>query len=260
MKKNRTRGAGSYLKLTLGLLGSMAVGAVIGMLSVSGESAVGEFFSGSLNAVKTHAIGILWILGGVSLIFWVGSAWKIKKLGERLRREEEEENLDLLEYRLERCSSVVLVLQNFLLASALLVLAALCTQEFFMELGSAKVFQILGLFLAECVIFSFWQISFVKQVQKINPEKKGDPADWNFHKKWLASCDEGEKEIIYQASYHVFQMMNVLFPMGTVFALVCQITWKTGIFAVLLCCVFWVIVTIGYSVNILQLYKKKLNC
>ena len=54
-------------------------------------------------------------------------------------------------------------------------------------------------FLVACVIFIaiyvylyFWQIRYVKLLQKTHPEKKGDPSSPKFQEQWLDSCDEAE--------------------------------------------------------------------
>ena len=42
------------------------------------------------------------------------------------------------------------------------------------------------------------QARYVKLLQKVHPEKKGDIASKDFHKQWLESCDEAEKDAVYQ--------------------------------------------------------------
>ena len=66
-------------------------------------------------------------------------------------------------------------------------------------------------FLVACVIFItiyvylyFWQIRYVKLLQKTHPEKKGDPPSPKFQEQWLDSCDEAEKEVIYRSAYKAY--------------------------------------------------------
>ena len=47
--------------------------------------------------------------------------------------------------------------------------------------------------------FGMWQIRYIKLVQRIYPDKKGDPTSINFQEQWLASCDEAEKEEILRS-------------------------------------------------------------
>ena len=55
-----------------------------------------------------------------------------------------------------------------------------------------------------CPVFNLFlllwhaQARYVKLLQKIHPEKKGDIASKDFHKQWLESCDEAEKEAVYK--------------------------------------------------------------
>ncbi|MFR7667159.1 MAG: DUF3169 family protein [Mediterraneibacter faecis] len=48
------------------------------------------------------------------------------------------------------------------------------------------------------------QARYVKLLQKVHPVEKGDIASKDFHKQWLESCDEAEKEAVYQSSYSTY--------------------------------------------------------
>ena len=50
-----------------------------------------------------------------------------------------------------------------------------------------------------------------KAIQIAHPYMKGDPSDKNFQKKWLESCDEAEREMIYRSSYKTYMRLNNLF-------------------------------------------------
>lgn len=65
-----------------------------------------------------------------------------------------------------------------------------------------------------------WQIRYVRVIQKIYPDKKGDPTSLKFPKQWLESCDEAEKECIYQASYKGYLTVMKWAPILTFVALI----------------------------------------
>ena len=73
----------------------------------------------------------------------------------------------------------------------------------------------LVVFMGMVVYFGMWQVRYVKMVQRIYPEKKGDPASMKFQEQWLASCDEAEKEEIYEASYKTYLLTGKVLPINT---------------------------------------------
>lgn len=64
------------------------------------------------------------------------------------------------------------------------------------------------LFIVELVVFMAYlfisiklQAVIVNMIKEMNPEKKGNIYDKKFQKDWLNSCDEMEKNIMYETSY-----------------------------------------------------------
>ena len=53
----------------------------------------------------------------------------------------------------------------------------------------------------------------MKCVQRVYPEKKGDPASRKFQKEWLESCDEAERAMIYQSAYKSYMTANKTIPL-----------------------------------------------
>ena len=70
-----------------------------------------------------------------------------------------------------------------------------------------------AIFVASFIYIYFWQIRFVKLLQKTHPEKKGDPSSAKFQEQWLESCDEAEKEVIYQSAYKAYVTINRTIPL-----------------------------------------------
>ena len=56
--------------------------------------------------------------------------------------------------------------------------------------------------LTASVVLTRLSVNFIK---RINPEKRGDVLEMKFQQTWLASCDEGERAIIYQAAFKAYK-------------------------------------------------------
>lgn len=48
----------------------------------------------------------------------------------------------------------------------------------------------------------------VNLTKRINPEKRGDVLEMKFQKTWLASCDEGERAVIYQSAFKAYKVTS----------------------------------------------------
>lgn len=91
----------------------------------------------------------------------------------------------------------------------------------------------------------------VDLTRRFNPEKQGSVYDFRFRKKWLASCDEAERQRIGQASYTsytvthysclfvwvVLVVLNILVPIGPLPILAVSIPWALGQFTYLGQCI-----------------------
>ena len=91
----------------------------------------------------------------------------------------------------------------------------------------------------------------VDLTRRLNPEKQGSVYDIKFRKKWLASCDEAERQRIGQAaysSYTVFSytvifvwaamvVVNLFVPIGPLPIIAVMIPWAAGQFAYLAECI-----------------------
>ena len=109
------------------------------------------------------------------------------------------------------------------------------------------------MFLAGLVVFvgmvgyfGMWQIRYIKLVQRIYPDKKGDPTSINFQEQWLASCDEAEKEEIYEASYKTYLLTGKVLPFCTLVAMLLHMVWNTGVLAIIIPAFLWILSASNY--------------
>lgn len=115
------------------------------------------------------------------------------------------------------------------------------------------------IFLVSIMFSSFMEVALVNQVKKSNPMKKGDPSDLNFENKWIESCDEAEKLIIYQAAYKTFVIMKYLFLGTLLLVFISKTTFGTGNFPIVMVGLLWLVMVIAYSYYGSKLQKKKIN-
>lgn len=95
------------------------------------------------------------------------------------------------------------------------------------------------------------QRRIVDLTRRINPEKQGSVYDLKFRQKWLASCDEAERQRIGQAAYRSYAvtsyaclfvwlalvLVNVLVPIGPLPIAAVMVPWALGQFTYLGQCI-----------------------
>lgn len=80
----------------------------------------------------------------------------------------------------------------------------------------------------------------------LNPEKRGSLLDASFHKTWLNSCDEAQKQIIYESGFHAFRTgSNVCMVLWLVSVLL-MFLLNTGVLPVLMVCAVWLAMQMTY--------------
>lgn len=90
------------------------------------------------------------------------------------------------------------------------------------------------------------QNHLVKLAKQYAPEKKGSVYDIKFQDVWLASCDEGERHIIYEASFKTFRFMNKVFSICLTIAIIAGMFLPIGILCAVIIGILWLIMTCCY--------------
>ena len=175
-----------------GVIGGVT-GAIRFVLLSRGVAVSGDWV---LQWIRSLLVPILGIIFAVTVILEELCFHKLKGICEKQVTAEDEE-CDQLEYEEERTGAF---------GTNLNVLSQVVS-IFFLTFGySMKYIEAddhAYSFLVACVIFVvsyiyiyFWQIRYVKLLQKTHPEKKGDPSYTKIQEQWQESCDEAEKEVI----------------------------------------------------------------
>lgn len=238
-----------------GVIGGVT-GAIRFVLLSRGVAVSGDWV---LQQIRSLLVPILGIIFAVTVILEELCFHKLKGICEKQITAEDEE-CDQLEYEEERTGAF---------GTNLNVLSQVVS-IFFLTFGySMKYIEAddhAYSFLVACVIFVvsyiyiyFWQIRYVKLLQKTHPEKKGDPSSTKFQEQWLESCDEAEKECIYQASYKGYQTVMKWAPILTFVALILHMFFDTGILAIVMPSVIWLVTSVTYCRACLQNKGEKLS-
>lgn len=91
----------------------------------------------------------------------------------------------------------------------------------------------------------------------LNPEKQGSVFDMKFDRKWEASSDEAERQIMYKAAYTAFRAANMACLILWTIAVVIQMFVHTGVFPVVCICAIWLVLNVTYSRMVMKLQKYK---
>lgn len=261
MKKNNKKH--TYLHYAVILLLFTGGGAIAGAIA----GAMGDYISGGvaaagdviLRGVGKNMILLMTLDVVIAVILGEVSLSRMKKLAVLLEEAEDEE-ADLLEYKIEKAGSVGIIGTQAAIVAGI-ILVALWYSDFSRNPGNKESVVLAGavLLIAGCFYQGFWQIRYVKLIQKMEPTKKGDPTSIKFQKQWLESCDEAEKTLIYQSSYRTYCFMSVLMPFLIVVAMLGHLLYDTGLLAIFVVGFLWIAMVSAYCYFCMVSRRRKLN-
>lgn len=263
MSKKKT--TNTYVKYSLILGISMIIGACIGLCiaiisggrQFPGASIGQQIIQGIQSAILPIYIGLL-IITVIIGEFVLG---RIRKLSLQVTNAMDE-TADLLEYEIEQIGGVGTLSTSIVSALSLIILSTGYSLSYIQSLERPALLTLLFAFLSFIVLHSYtgvWQIRFVKVIQKIYPDKIGDPTSLKFQDQWFASCDEGEKEVIYQAAYKAYITAGKCIGGLIMVALLTHLIWNTGIMAVILLCIASIVLSAAYTYTTLKLEGRNLK-
>lgn len=258
--KTKTGKMNTYLKYGLILLAFTAFGGVLGLVFVFWDiNKMGNGFEWLLHWIRSMMLPLLLVLSFLSVLIGETVLYRNRSLGKALEGAEDAES-DRIEYDMERISAISTIANNVLNITAILILATGYSLNYIAEEARGSSFLISALvFVLMAVYNGFWSVRFIKEIQRIYPEKCGDPASGKFQEQWLNSCDEAEKEMIYQSAYKAYNAAMKTVHILIVAAMLCHLIWNTGIMAVLMLGIIWIVLTAVYCKSCIQKKKSKLN-
>ncbi len=129
----------------------------------------------------------------------------------------------------------------------------------FDEFGKAELIRC-GVFMAgiilSLILFVIGNSKVVNFEKEINPEKKGSVYDTKFQKKWMDSCDEAEKMLIYKSTYASYKAVNTTCMILWFVSLVGVALWDYGIVPVIFIGIIWLVSSVSYYLESMKLSKK----
>ncbi|MDO4312115.1 MAG: DUF3169 family protein [Eubacteriales bacterium] len=245
----KTKKMNSYKKLGFIMLVSAVAGGILGMIGAIAIGFGGKSIEHGMAVMLTQLQQIMLpIMVGLTVISVVYGEWNLRKERELCQRvrETEDEECDRWEYLEEKNGAWGMIANVLSQVLCILVLSLGYSAKYIGE-GNHKGF------LAVCIVFlvcfgydGFWQMRYIRTVQKAYPEKKGDPASRKFYQEWLNSCDEAEREMIYQSAYKSYIRINKCIPILLVVAMLGHLYFNTGLMAIIMVSVIWLIVMVSY--------------
>lgn len=126
--------------------------------------------------------------------------------------------------------------------------------------GVNLVSQVACIIFILCYFYDIYlSVRYVKAIQAAHPEKKGDPTSSKFTDQWVESCDEAEKEIIYKSAYKTYIVLNKVIPILLLITLIANMFLNTGILAVLVVAVIYLVTGMTYIRSCMVSKAKKLG-
>ena len=259
--KKRASYKNGVIKMFLLVIIGMVIGGVTGKLYFTfGENMTGV--TGSFLVVITKIM--LPLLSLITVITVLGGEYcynRLKKIGVKILETEYEE-CDKWEYEEERWGGILVNLGVVSQVLCFVILSTGYSIHYIQEVSDQRR----GQFLVSCIIFiicyfynAIAQTRYVKLVQKIHPEKQGDPFSKGFQKEFLGSCDEAEKEVIYKSAYHTYVMMQRTIGILLVITMLLHLFFNTGLLAVIVVGVIYLVSTFSYTHSCVQLRKRKIS-
>lgn len=227
------------------LLVGFGIGWVIASVSKMDSWDPAAYFEAAAPALSL-AVVTVYVLLNAGILGW---AWwltcQCKSQAGQLTQEDEE-RLDALEKRLSMPMVALSVLTIVDMAMYPIIISLLLHASVPKAVSDV-------LFALDCVVFFaalFGGFALNKRCvdieKQLNPEKRGSLLDLSFQKTWLASCDEAQKQQIYEAGFHAFRMGSSACMVLWMVSVLLMFLLDTGIVPTVMVCAVWLTLEVSY--------------
>lgn len=261
MKKRETIKKSSVKRSLLKMLAGACVGAILGgflgfahfVLPIETSATIGEQLRSSIHPIIFPGLVIITFISVISQESYFA---RLKKICFKLKDADDEE-FDLLDYEEEQSGAILQTINTLSQVFCIVLLSFGYSFDYLSQsivaLGSCLVFLI-------CFFYDgFIQTRYIKLLQNVHLEKQGDASSFNFQKQWLASCDEAEKEVIYQSAYEAFSLTNKLIPFLLLLTMLGHLFLQTGIMAIIVVGIIYLTQSLIYYRSCVRLKKMKVS-
>ena len=246
------------IKMLLAMLSGGVLGGIGGALFFHFGGDTEAFLKAGTGLMQRMILPGMVLITGASVLAEEICLGKLKAVCHQIDGAEEEE-ADLISYQEEKYGAI---LQCINVASQVLCITILASgyQTGYIESNNKNAVT----FLAACVLFclcffydGITQARYIKLLQIVHPEKRGDISSKNFQKQWLESCDEAEKEVIYQSSYKTYIFMSKCIAVLLLVTMIAHLFFKTGVMAILVVGVMYLVMAVKYSCSCVEIRKDR---
>lgn len=250
----------SLSKLTLKMAAGAIVGAILGasaavLLSINNGNSFNQAAQKLISGIQNMIFPGLLLITVLSIILQEIYYSRLKNICNSLADADDEE-FDELDYK-EKKTGAMLMTSNLLSYIGGIVLLAFGYSMDYLHhsiaLGTCLIFLI-------CVFYDgIMQARYIKLLQKTHPEKKGDVSSMKFQQQWLESCDEAEKEVIYQSAYKAFSFTSKCLSFLLLLTMLSHLFFHTGVLAILVVGITQIILSLTYNRSCVKLKEVKLE-
>ena len=196
---------------------------------------------------------LFYIFLAVFLIIHMGAFYtyrKYKKVKE-FWDGEDEETAD----RIEEKISYVIWAEYIATALGFLYFALMLGTENFESLFSVERHRGFCSVYHQCRSDYTYQQKCVDLEKEMSPEKQGSVYDTKFNEKWLESCDEAERMMIYRSAWTSYRVMGTAYVIAWAVTFLAHEFFNTGLFACCVVIVLWMIQNSVYCYKSIHLSK-----
>ncbi len=262
MRNTTVKKVNSYKRMGLFMLLSAIGGGALGLLGAiivanGGTNIVEGSVSFVLTGIQQTMVPVLVFITLVSIVYGELNLKKQRMTGGKILETEDEE-CDQWEYEEEKTGAYGMVANIVSQVLCILVLSAGYSIQYISS-NSKRMLAACVIFLMCYIYDGYWQLRYVKLVQKAHPEKKGEISSGKFQQQWLDSCDEAEKEVIYRSAYKSYICTSKTIPMLLLITMLGHLFFGTGIMAIVTVAFIWLVVTVTYLSSCVKLKGKKIR-
>lgn len=252
----------SYFTATWKMLAAVIIGGIAGGVSV----VIYELMKKGIDAgirtingtIQQYIFPALIIIAVVTVVAGEYSLYRLKNVYKEMKDADEDRFYEL-DYEEEKwgawTSGVNLVSQV-----ACIIILSFGYSLKYIESGKSRYFLFACIIFILCYFYDIYlSVRYVKAIQAAHPEKKGDPTSSKFTEQWVESCDEAEKEIIYKSAYKTYIVLNKVIPILLLLTLIANMFLNTGILAVLVVAVIYLVTGMTYIRSCMVSKAKKLG-
>lgn len=256
MKKTKKS---NYFSATWKMLVAMVIGGIAGgTISILYEickKGIDEGTRSIVNAIQQGMIPALVIITVMTIIIGEYSLHRLKTIYKEMEYANEE-RFEILDYEEEKWGAWTSGINVVSQVCCIVILSFGYSMKYIRSRDGMY-------FLISCIIFLlcyfydlYLSIRYIKAIQKAHPEKNGDPSSMKFQEQWMESCDEAEKEIIYKSAYKTYILLNKVIPVLLIITMVSNLLLNTGIMAVLVVAVIYLVTGLTYIRSSMVLAKQ----